>query len=111
VQGKRTSRREALIAALKKRLHRASRNQRLFATRWPVVLCVEKTGKCKQALATVDGIDMTDSTPVWRADKPWKQLPLLPPAAEPETKADGQQGSNFDAISVLDWQADTSRPY
>ena len=32
-------------------------------------------------------IDMTDSTPVWRADKPWNQLPPLPPAAELETKA------------------------
>src|SRR3990167_3416674 len=35
----------------------------------------------------VDGIDMTDSTPVWRADEPWNQLPPLPPAAELETKA------------------------
>lgn len=32
-------------------------------------------------------INMTDSTPVWRADKPWNQLPPLPPAAELETKA------------------------
>jgi Fic family protein len=32
-------------------------------------------------------IDMTDSTHVWRADKPWNQLPPLPPAAELETKA------------------------
>jgi Fic family protein len=32
-------------------------------------------------------IDMTDSTPAWRADKPWNQLPPLPPAAELETKA------------------------
>jgi Fic family protein len=32
-------------------------------------------------------IDMTDSTPVWRADKPWNQLPPLPPATELETKA------------------------
>ena len=32
-------------------------------------------------------INMTDSTPVWRADKPWNQLPQLPPAAELETKA------------------------
>ena len=30
---------------------------------------------------------MTDSTPVWRADKPWNQFPPLPPAAELETKA------------------------
>uniref|UniRef100_UPI00374CCF74 Fic/DOC family N-terminal domain-containing protein n=1 Tax=Rhodoferax sp. TaxID=50421 RepID=UPI00374CCF74 len=30
---------------------------------------------------------MTDSTPVWRADKPWNQLPPLPPEAELETKA------------------------
>lgn len=32
-------------------------------------------------------INMTDSKPVWRADKPWNQLPLLPPTAELETKA------------------------
>jgi Fic family protein len=32
-------------------------------------------------------INMTDPTPVWRADKPWNQLPPLPPAAELETKA------------------------
>jgi Fic family protein len=32
-------------------------------------------------------IDMTDPIPVWRADKPWNQLPPLPPAAELETKA------------------------
>ena len=32
-------------------------------------------------------IDMTDSTYIWRADKPWNQLPPLPPAAELETKA------------------------
>jgi Fic family protein len=32
-------------------------------------------------------IDMTDPSPVWRADKPWNQLPPLPPAAELETKA------------------------
>ena len=32
-------------------------------------------------------INMTDLTPVWRADKPWNQLPPLPPAAELETKA------------------------
>jgi Fic family protein len=31
--------------------------------------------------------DMTDSAHVWRADKPWNQLPPLPPAAELETKA------------------------
>jgi len=30
---------------------------------------------------------MTDTTPVWRADKPWNQLPPLPPAVELETKA------------------------
>lgn len=32
-------------------------------------------------------VDMNDSKPVWRADKPWNQLPSLPPAAELETKA------------------------
>ncbi|MDP2369087.1 MAG: Fic family protein [Rhodoferax sp.] len=32
-------------------------------------------------------VDMKDSKPVWRADKPWNQLPPLPPAAELETKA------------------------
>ena len=32
-------------------------------------------------------IDMLDSTPVWQADKPWNQLPPLPPAAELETRA------------------------
>ena len=32
-------------------------------------------------------INMTDSTPVWRADKPWNQLPPLPPVAELETRA------------------------
>ena len=32
-------------------------------------------------------IDMTNSSHVWRADKPWNQLPPLPPAAELETKA------------------------
>jgi Fic family protein len=32
-------------------------------------------------------INMTDSIPVWCADKPWNQLPSLPPAAELETKA------------------------
>lgn len=32
-------------------------------------------------------IDMSDSAPVWRADKPFNQLPPLPPAAELETKA------------------------
>lgn len=32
-------------------------------------------------------IDMTDPALVWRADKPWNKLPLLPPAAELETKA------------------------
>lgn len=32
-------------------------------------------------------IDMTDPIPVWRADKPWNQLPPLPPAVELETKA------------------------
>lgn len=32
-------------------------------------------------------IDMTDSVPIWLADKPWNQLPPLPPAAELETKA------------------------
>jgi Fic family protein len=32
-------------------------------------------------------IDMTDSSPQWRADKPWNQLPPLPPAADLETKA------------------------
>lgn len=35
----------------------------------------------------VTNINMADSTPVWRADKPWNQLPPLPPAAELETKA------------------------
>ena len=30
------ARRDALIAALQKRLHRASRNQRLFVVRWSV---------------------------------------------------------------------------
>ena len=30
---------------------------------------------------------MTDSTPVWRADQPWNQLPPLPPAADLETNA------------------------
>ena len=30
---------------------------------------------------------MTDSTSAWRADKPWNQLPPLPPAAELETRA------------------------
>ena len=34
-----------------------------------------------------ENIDMTDSTPHWRADKPWNQLPPLPPAADLETKA------------------------
>lgn len=32
-------------------------------------------------------INMTDSIPVWCADKPWNQLPPLPPAADLETKA------------------------
>jgi Fic family protein len=32
-------------------------------------------------------IDMTDAPPLWRADKPWNQLPPLPPAADLETKA------------------------
>jgi Fic family protein len=35
----------------------------------------------------IANISMTDSTPVWRADKPWNQLPPLPPAGELETKA------------------------
>jgi Fic family protein len=35
----------------------------------------------------LSNIDMTDPSPVWRADKPWNQLPPLPPAAELETKA------------------------
>jgi Fic family protein len=35
----------------------------------------------------LSNIDMTDPIPVWRADKPWNQLPPLPPAAELETKA------------------------
>jgi Fic family protein len=30
---------------------------------------------------------MTDAAPHWRADKPWNQLPPLPPAADLETKA------------------------
>ncbi len=30
---------------------------------------------------------MTKSSPVWRADQPWNQLPPLPPAVELETKA------------------------
>ncbi len=34
-----------------------------------------------------ENIDMTDSSPYWRADKPWNQLPPLPPAADLETKA------------------------
>jgi Fic family protein len=34
-----------------------------------------------------ENIDMSDSTPHWRADKPWNQLPPLPPAADLETKA------------------------
>lgn len=34
-----------------------------------------------------ENIDMTDSSPHWRADKPWNQLPPLPPAADLETKA------------------------
>ena len=33
------ARRDALIAALQKRLHRASRNQSLFVVRWSVVQC------------------------------------------------------------------------
>jgi hypothetical protein len=33
------ARRNALIAALQKRLHRASRNQSLFVVRWSVVSC------------------------------------------------------------------------
>ncbi len=32
-------------------------------------------------------IDMTDFSPHWRADKPWNELPPLPPAADLETKA------------------------
>ena len=32
-------------------------------------------------------IDMTNSPPIWRADKPWNQLPPLPPTAELETRA------------------------
>ena len=32
-------------------------------------------------------IDILDSTSVWQADKPWNQLPPLPPAAELETRA------------------------
>ncbi len=32
-------------------------------------------------------IDMIESSSVWRADKPWNQLPPLPPAAELETRA------------------------
>jgi Fic family protein len=35
----------------------------------------------------VENIDMTDSAPQWRADKPWNQLPPLPPATDLETKA------------------------
>ncbi len=35
----------------------------------------------------VENIDMTDSTSHWRADKPWNQLPPLPPAVDLETKA------------------------
>jgi len=34
-----------------------------------------------------ENIDMTDFPPLWRADKPWNQLPPLPPAADLETKA------------------------
>lgn len=33
------ARRDALIAALQKRLHRASRNQNLFVVRWSVIDC------------------------------------------------------------------------
>lgn len=33
------ARRNALVAALQKRLHRASRNQSLFVVRWSVVSC------------------------------------------------------------------------
>ena len=43
--------------------------------------CINHTSK-KQT-----NIDMTDLPPIWRADKPWNQLPPLPPAAELETKA------------------------
>ena len=43
--------------------------------------CINHTSK-KQT-----NIDMTDLPPVWRADKPWNQLPPLPPAEELETKA------------------------
>ena len=35
------ARRDALIAALQKRLHRASRNQSLFVMRWRVVWCLQ----------------------------------------------------------------------
>ena len=43
---------------------------------------------CKKDASTkLTNIDMIDSLPVWRADKPWNQLPPLPPAAELETKA------------------------
>jgi len=34
-----------------------------------------------------ENIDMTDFPPLWRADKPWNQLPPLPPAADLDTKA------------------------
>jgi Fic family protein len=34
-----------------------------------------------------ENIDMIDPPPLWRADKPWNQLPPLPPAADLETKA------------------------
>jgi hypothetical protein len=39
VEGGLEARRDALIAALQKRLHRASRNQSLFVVRWSVIQC------------------------------------------------------------------------
>lgn len=46
------ARRDALIAALQKRLHRASRNQSLFVVRWSVVGRVDKTRKWRHVFSS-----------------------------------------------------------
>ncbi len=42
---------------------------------------------CWLHVLKTENIDMMDPQPLWRADKPWNQLPSLPPAADLETKA------------------------
>jgi hypothetical protein len=53
---------------------------------------------------------MTDPASVWRAHEPWNQLPLLPPAAELETKAVLKQCITARAALAVLKQADELIP-